>query len=143
MAALLSLLIKKHGQKGIVILTCVELIQVVLKDVKNKRGKNERCRSCSQVKKHLSDYLALAVKSSGDISAEPVKGQKIEEHVVTDLDLRNDENRPSLTSSAAAEKVKIYHQKTRQMRWLTLSLEATISVSGQWRFLNEKTGGPL
>jgi len=29
-------------------------------------------------------------------------GQKIEEYV-TDLDLRNDENRPSLTSSAVAE----------------------------------------
>jgi len=42
------------------------------------------------------------VKSTGDISAELVRGQKIEEHV-TDLDLRNDENRPSLTSSAAAE----------------------------------------
>jgi len=33
-AALLSLLINKHGQKGIVILTSAELIQVVLKDVK-------------------------------------------------------------------------------------------------------------
>jgi len=43
------------------------------------------------------------VKSSGDISAEPVRGQKIEEHVATDLDLRNDENRLSLTSGAAAE----------------------------------------
>ena len=29
--------------------------------------------------------------------------QKIEEHVVTDLDLRNDENRTSLTCRAAAE----------------------------------------
>ena len=45
----------------------------------------------------------MAVNSSGDISAEPVRRQKIEEHVVTDLDLRNDENRPSLTSGAAAE----------------------------------------
>jgi len=42
------------------------------------------------------------MKSSGDISAEPARGQKIEEHVVTDLDARNDDNRPSLTSSAAA-----------------------------------------
>jgi len=33
--------------------------------------------------------------SSGDISAEPVSGQKIEEHFVTDQDLRNDENRRS------------------------------------------------
>ena len=45
----------------------------------------------------------MAVESSGGISAEPVKGQKIEEHVVTDLDLRNDQNRPGLTSSAVAE----------------------------------------
>jgi len=45
----------------------------------------------------------VAVKSSGDISVEPVRGQKIEEHVVTDEDLRNDDNRPSLTSGAAAE----------------------------------------
>ena len=90
-------------RKGIVILTSVELIEVVLKDVKNKRGKNERGRSCSQVKEHSSEYFTVAVKSSGDISVEPVRGQKIEEHVVTDLDLRNDENRPSLTSSAVAE----------------------------------------
>ena len=45
----------------------------------------------------------MTVKSSGDISAEPVRGQKIEEHVVTDLNVRNDDNRPSLTSGAAAE----------------------------------------
>jgi len=45
----------------------------------------------------------VAVKSSGDISVEPVRGQKSEEHVVTDEDLRNDDNRPSLTSGAAAE----------------------------------------
>jgi len=44
----------------------------------------------------------VAVKSSGDISAEPVRGQKIEEHV-TDLDVRNDDSRLSLTSGAAAE----------------------------------------
>jgi len=29
----------------------------------------------------------VAVKTSGDISAEPVRGQKIEEHIVTDLDV--------------------------------------------------------
>ena len=45
----------------------------------------------------------MAVKSSGDISTEPVSGQKIEEHVATDIDLRNDENRPSLTSGTVAE----------------------------------------
>jgi len=71
---------------------------VVLKDEKSTRGKNERGRSCSQVKKHSSGYFA--VKSSGDISAEPVKGQKIEEYVVTDLYLRNDENILGLTNGA-------------------------------------------
>jgi len=35
--------------------------------------------------------------------AEISRGKKIEEHVVTDLDLRNDESRPSLTSGAVAE----------------------------------------
>jgi len=90
-------------RRGIVILTSVEVIEVVLKDVKHKRGKNGRGRSCSQVKKHSSYYFTVTVKSSGDISAEPVRGQKIEDHVVTDLDLRNDKNRPRLTSSAIAE----------------------------------------
>ena len=42
-------------------------------------------------------------KSSGEISAEPVRGEKIEEQVVTDLDAHNDENRSSVTSSAVAE----------------------------------------
>ena len=74
-----------------------------LKTEKSKRGKNERRRSCSQVKKHSSDFFTVAVKSSGDISADPVSRQKIEEHVVTDLDLRNDENRPCFPSSAVAE----------------------------------------
>jgi len=32
---------------------------------------------------------ALRVKSIRDISTEPVRGQKIEEHVVPNLDLRN------------------------------------------------------
>jgi len=52
---------------------------------------------------HSIYYFAVAVKSSGDISAEPVRGQKIEEHVVTDVDVRTDENRHSLTSGAIAE----------------------------------------
>jgi len=38
--------------------------------------------------------FTVSMKSSGDISAEPVRKQKIEEHVVTDLDLRNNINRP-------------------------------------------------
>jgi len=44
---------------------------------------------------HSCDYFTLAVKSSEDVIAEPVRGQKIEEHVGTDLDQRNDENRSS------------------------------------------------
>ena len=47
--------------------------------------------------------FTVTVKSSGDISVEPVRGQKIGEHGVTDLDLCNDENRPSLTSGAVEE----------------------------------------
>jgi len=41
--------------------------------------------------------------SSGDISVEPVRGHKIEDYFVTDLDPRNDENRPGLTSGSVAE----------------------------------------
>jgi len=47
----------------------------------------------------------VEVKSSGDISVEPVRGQKIKEHVVTGLDQHNDENRPSLTSGAVRQEV--------------------------------------
>jgi len=54
----------------------------------------------------------VAVKTSGDISAELVTGQKIEEHVVTDLDLRSDENRPSLTSSAVADEGQVSSKST-------------------------------
>ena len=46
----------------------------------------------------------MTVKSSGDISVEPARGQKIEEHVVTDLDVRSDDNnRPSLISGSAPD----------------------------------------
>ena len=60
---------------------------------------------CANVEQffHSHDYFTVAVNFSKDISAAPVRGQKIEEHVVTDLDLRNDEYRPRLTSSAVAE----------------------------------------
>jgi len=34
---------------------------------------------------------------------ESVRGQKIEEHVVTDLNVRNNDNRPSLISGSAAD----------------------------------------
>jgi len=60
---------------------------------KKQKRKNERGRSCSQVKTHSSDHFTVVVKYSGDISAEPARGQKVEEYVVTDLDLRNDKNK--------------------------------------------------
>ena len=44
----------------------------------------------------------MAVKSSGDISAELQEG-KSEEQVATDLSLCNDKDRPSLTSGTLAE----------------------------------------
>jgi len=59
-----------------------------------------------------SRNFQVTVKSSGDISAEPVREQKSEEHVVTDLDGRNDENRPSLTSGAAAERQEVSSKNT-------------------------------
>jgi len=80
---------------------------------KSKRRKNERGKSCSQVKKHSSDNFTVAVKASVDISAERVSGQKIEEHVMTDVDLRNDQNRPSSTSSAVAEECQDVSSKKR------------------------------
>jgi len=52
------------------------------------------------------------MKFSVDISAELVRGQKIEEPVVTDLDLRNDENRSRLTSSAVAEECQEVSSKS-------------------------------
>jgi len=52
------------------------------------------------------------VKSSGDISAEPVRRQKLEEHVAIDLDLRNDENRPSASSAVAEEHQDVSSEKT-------------------------------
>ena len=104
MAALFSLLIHKHGQnKGGRHLNKCRAYPSCSKRCNKASGKIERGRSCSQVKKLSSYYFTVAVKSSGDISAEPVKGQKIEEHVVTGLDLSSDENRPSLTSGAVAE----------------------------------------
>ena len=54
----------------------------------------------------------MAVKTSRDISAETVKGQKIEEHVVKVLDVRYDDNRPSLTSGAAAERHDVSSKNT-------------------------------
>ena len=88
-------------RKGIVTLTRVELMQVVLE--KRKKAKEAKMGEGLLQLSQETFKLLLAVKSSGDISAEPARGQKIEEHVVTDLDLRNDENKPCLTSGAVAE----------------------------------------
>ena len=86
---------------GIVTFASVELIHVVLKNVKSKRDKIESGRSCSYVKKHSSYLFTTAAKPKGDISLEPIRGQKIE--VDTDVDLRNGGKRVSLTSDATAE----------------------------------------
>jgi len=56
-------------------------------------------------------FYSGIVRSSGDISAEPARGRKIEENVVTDSDLRNDDNR--LTSGAVAEERQEESSKTR------------------------------
>jgi len=45
--------------------------------------------------------LTVPLKSSDDISAEPARGQKVEEHVVTDLHLRN-QGRPCAYATDAA-----------------------------------------
>jgi len=71
------------------------------------------------------------VKSSGDISAELVSGQKIEEHVVTDLYLRNEENGLSLTSGAIGEERQEVSSKSIDEMADAISLEAVISVSSQ------------
>ena len=60
---------------------------MVLIDVKKQE-------TSTQATKHSSDYFIVAVKPSGDISAKPARGQKIEEHVAV-LDLPTDENRPT------------------------------------------------
>jgi len=102
-AALLSLLINKHGQKGSSFNKCRAYPSGSKRRKQAKEAKIREEEVASQVKKPSSDYFTVAVKSRRDISAEPTSGQKIEEHVVTDLDLRNDENRPSSTSSAVTE----------------------------------------
>jgi len=71
----------------------------------------------------------VAVKSSVDISAELVRGQKIEETVVTDLDLRNDENRSHLTSSAVAEECQEVSSKSTRDEMADAIIGGTISVS--------------
>ena len=61
---------------------------------KNSQGDNPICSTRGEISQPsrtispraapASDYFTVAVKSSGDVSAEPVSGQKIDEHVVTD-----------------------------------------------------------
>ena len=72
----------------------------------------------------------MAVKSSGDISAESVRGQKIEDPVVTDLDLRNDEHRSRLNSSAIAEERQEVSSKRTIDEMADAITGGTISVSG-------------
>jgi len=72
----------------------------------------------------------VAVKCSGGISAEPVRGQKIEEPVVTDLDLRNDENISLLTSSPVAEERQEVSSKSTIDETADGIIGGTISVSG-------------
>jgi len=49
-------------RRGIVILTSVEFIQVVLKDVNKQRRQKLSGRSCSQVKKDSCDYFTVTMK---------------------------------------------------------------------------------
>ena len=56
---------------------------MVLKDVKAKEATMSEEEVAVKSRKHSSDYFTLTVKSSGDISVEPARGQKIEEHVAT------------------------------------------------------------
>jgi len=53
----------------------------------------------------------VAVKSNVDVSAESVRGHKIEKHVVTDLDVRNDDNRPS-RGAVAEERQEVSSKNT-------------------------------
>ena len=130
MATLLNLLIYKHGQKGDRHLNKCRAYPSGSKRRKKTRGKNERGRNCRQVKQHSSGYFIVAVKSSRDFSADSVRGQKIEEHVATDVDPRNDENRPSLTSSAVAEEHQGVSSKNTIDEMADAIMEATILVSG-------------
>jgi len=89
-------------ERGIVTYTSVELIQVVLENVK-KAKEAKMWEEEIAAKSRNIQVTSLQRQSSGAISAELVRRQKIEEHAASDLDLRNDENRRSLTNSAVAE----------------------------------------
>ena len=60
------------------------------------------------------------MKPKRDISSEPIRGQKIE--VDTDEDLRNGDNRVSLTSDAKAEEHQEISSKNTLDQWRTQKL---------------------
>jgi len=88
-------------ERGIVTFTSVQLIQVVVENV-NKQEAKMREEEIAAKSRNIQ-VTSLQRQSSGAISAELLRRQKIEEHAAPDLDLRNDENRRSLASSAVAE----------------------------------------
>jgi len=104
MAALLSFIINKHGQKK-ADRHAYKCSAYAIGSKKRKKAREAKMGEGAVAANQETFKLlfTVAVKSSGDISAEPVRGQKSKEHVVTDLNLRNDDNRPSLTSNVAAE----------------------------------------
>ena len=108
-------------KKGIVPFASVELTQVVPKGIKAKEAK----MSEGEIELSQETFKWLFCSGSDlqwNISVEPARGQKIEEHVVPDLDVRNDENRPSLTSGAVAEELQ------------EASLKNTIDGLADWRY---------
>ena len=97
-------------KKGIVPFTSVELFQVVLKYIQKQRQKWERKKlQLSQETFKLLFYSGREVQRRHFCGT--CKRIEIEEHVVTDLDVRNDDNRPSLNSGAAAEERQVISSK--------------------------------
>jgi len=90
-------------KKGIVPFTSEELIQVVQQNIK-KQNRQKLERKKLQL---TQETFKLPFYSGSEVPRRHFcgicKGQKIEEHVVTDVDVRNDEDRSSSTSGAAAE----------------------------------------
>jgi len=94
MAVLLSFLINKHGQKKGDRHPCkCRAYASGSKKCKRQKWVREKLQLSQET---FNLLFTVAVKSSGDVSAEPVREQKIEEHVVTDLDLHNDDNTPTV-----------------------------------------------
>jgi len=82
-----------NRKKGIFPFTSVELIQVVLKNIK-KEKKWERKEVAAKSRNIQVTTLQWQWSLAEAFLPEPVRGQKIEERVVTDLDVRNDDKRP-------------------------------------------------